>query len=134
MAANIEITTDLGILDLMQGAENEFYVTRQIKDLRNFQTVNADFTKTLKVPATPNNVKILRGAALLTGGSVGGATAKIRCSVVLEGLPVAPVAWLLVESELITPDHEEFDILRSTIDCYLPGTPVRPVRWRHPSR
>ena len=59
MPSEIIITTDKGTIDLYQGAETAFYVTRQIHDLHNFETRNADFSKSLSVPPTSNNLGIL---------------------------------------------------------------------------
>ena len=91
MASKIQILTNKGTLDLAQGADRDFYVTRQIHDLNNFESRNADFTKTIKVPATPNNIDILDAYT----GSAGAVNQTIPCQILMDGITIAPSAKLL---------------------------------------
>ena len=86
----LEIITDRGTLDLYDGAEFEFYVTRQIHDLKDLETRNADFSKTIKIPPTPGNLAILEAYVATSGEYV------IPCQVVLAGITIAPKAKLLI--------------------------------------
>ena len=53
--AIIEIQLTDGSLDLLEGTEKSFYITKQIHDLRDLNTRNATFSKTIKIPRTNNN-------------------------------------------------------------------------------
>ncbi len=88
MAAIVEIITEQGSLDLLQGVEDNFYVTRQIHDLNDFQTRNADFTKQIQVPPTPRNVIILDAYGDNKSNT-------IPCRVLMNGVLIAPNARLL---------------------------------------
>jgi len=104
MAAEIVITTDKGVIDLFQGAETRFYVTRQIHDLHNFQTRNADFSKDLEVPPTPNNLTIL-GVEQNNPSQQG-----IPCSVQMAGLMVMPVGFLFFTGSTVKNDETTLSI------------------------
>ena len=94
MSALIEIRTDKGSLDLPKDFHQQFYVTRQVFNLNDFETRNADFTKTIQVPATPTNVALLDSVAS-TSGTSGSESNKIQCSIYMNGIQIAPIAWLL---------------------------------------
>jgi hypothetical protein len=51
----IAIEINKGFLDLLPGINDEFYITRQINDIFNLNTRNADYTKIFKVPNSPGN-------------------------------------------------------------------------------
>ncbi len=106
LAAEIIIETNEGILDLYQGAETSFYITRQIHDLHNFQTRNADFSKNIEVPPTANNVALL-SVQQNTAGQQG-----IQCSIQMGGVMIAPVAFLF---NVGTQGSNEADVLRIQI-------------------
>ena len=114
MAADIIITTDDGVLDLFVGAENEFYITRQIHDLNNFETRDASFSKSLEIPPTTNNINILgiQNNDIITQG--------IQCSVNMGGLMVAPIALLFWEGADIVNDEEVLliQILAGNFNCF----------------
>ena len=104
MPSEIIITTDKGTIDLYQGAETAFYVTRQIHDLHNFETRNADFSKSLSVPPTPNNLGIL-GIEQNDPDQQG-----IGCNIQMGGIMIAPVAFLFYIGTTLTNDEEEIKI------------------------
>lgn len=109
MAALITITTDDGVLDLPKNFHQQFYVTRQIFNLNNFETRNADFTKTITVPATPTNTSLLKSISDLTG-TTGESSNKVRCSISINGIMIAPVAWLLHFRSKIDRNSSEYEL------------------------
>jgi len=108
MAARIEIRTDKGTLDLPENFHQDFYVTRQIFDLKNFQTRNADYTKTVFLPATPNNIAIL-GAIADTSGTATAIENTIGCTILMDGITLAVVAKLIFGATNISRDGAEFE-------------------------
>ena len=50
MAIGLDIRTEGGSLELLQDAATTFYITRQIHDLNNFESRNADYTKSIEIP------------------------------------------------------------------------------------
>lgn len=94
MASTIEIKTDKGGIDLLDGAEDIFYITRQINDLQNLQSRQADFTRTINIPATPNNLTIINAHEVASGASNNVGT-KIPARILMDGIQVAPLATLL---------------------------------------
>lgn len=132
MSSQIKITTvDGQVLDLFQGVEAEFYITRQIHDLQNLETRNADYTKALEIPGTPNNLNILYGQSI--GDAAGRLTDKLEVSIEMGGVMVAPIAYLLYES---TNNIQGVLYLQVTIfygnfnlfDSLLPGT-IDEMNW-----
>ena len=103
--ATIELRTNLGSLDLEDGAEREFYITRQIHDLNNLETRNADYSKTIKVPPTPNNIDILDAYA-----GVEDSERTIPCQIIIDGITVAPNARLLFSKKTIANKDVSYDV------------------------
>jgi len=106
MASELIIKTDAGIVDLYQNAERDFYVTRQIHDLHNFQTRNADFSKNLSIPPTSNNIVILSLADEYQGEQ------GIPCNIILGGLTISPSALMYYVS---TETVNEVDSIKIVI-------------------
>ena len=106
MAATLQILTELGQLDLANGAEESFYITRQIHDLHDFQTKNADFTKMLKIPATPNNLAILDSYTTASTSI----NAVVPCKIIMEGITVAPDAFLLFFRSTVSNEEVGYDV------------------------
>ncbi|GAG26693.1 unnamed protein product, partial [marine sediment metagenome] len=106
MASKIKILTDRGTLDMEQGADRDFYVTRQIHDLQNFESRNADFTKTIKVPATPNNIDILDSYV----GSASNASQTIPCQIIIDGITIAPKAKLLFYRSIVNNSETGYQV------------------------
>ena len=100
MAAQIVITTDAGVLDLFVGAETEFYITRQIHDLHDFETRNASFSKALEIPPTETNLRVLNVV------QDSPTTQGVICSVVMAGVTVANNAFLYYLGSEITNDRK----------------------------
>ena len=94
MASLLEITTSSGTLDLLAETDEQFYITKQINDLTSLTTREADFTKQIQIPATDNNIQILFDEANIAG-AVGITSNKVQCSILLDGLMIAPRAFLL---------------------------------------
>lgn len=55
----LRIRTSDGYLDLQPGADKDFYITKQLHDLHDLETREADFTKTISLPYSPNNIRLL---------------------------------------------------------------------------
>ena len=55
MASELEIRVEGTALDLFDNEEQNFYLTKQIHDLTNLETRNADFSKTISIPLTVKN-------------------------------------------------------------------------------
>lgn len=91
---SIQIETDSGALELFEDAEEQFYITRQINDIEKLQSRQADYTRFIEAPATPNNLNILfaQGSGLGTSNSP---QVKIPCRILIDGITVAPLAYLL---------------------------------------
>ena len=106
MGNRLQILTEEGSLDLPQDAYEKFYVTRQVHDIQNFETKNADFTKTLKLPATPTNVEILDAYI----GAVKTVISTIPCQVIIDGITIAPRAVLLFTKTIVSNERIEFDV------------------------
>lgn len=106
MAAQIEIRTNKGSFDLYQGVERDFYITRQIHDLNNFETRNADFTKTIQIPSTPNNIRLLDAYSGVTQSSVG----VVPCQILMAGITIAPSAGLLFTKSVIKDGLVSYDV------------------------
>ena len=107
MANKIDIRTEAGSLDLYKGAERDFYITRQVNDLNNFQNRNADYTKSLSIPPTPNN------RALLNSFSSGISEEEqgIQCTITIDGITIAHSAILYHTSSTITNDQFDLEIV-----------------------
>ena len=99
----IKIETELGVLDLFQGAEREFYVTRQMNDLHNLESRNADFSKTIRIPPTPGNTAILDAYA-----ADGGRT--IPCRILIDDITISPSAKLLFGGKTISNDEISYEV------------------------
>ena len=106
MAARLQILTDLGSLDLPHNADEQFYVTRQIHDLQDFETKNADFTKVLKVPATPTNLEILDAYT----GVADTVVSTIPCQIIMDGITIAPRAVLLFTKTIVNNQEIGFEV------------------------
>ena len=131
--ATLKIQTETGgILDLLDGTESLFYITRQIHDLHNLQTREADFTRTLDLPATDNNLNIL-GASQAIGNTAGAVSTKVQVSIQLNGIMVAPTAFLL---HTRTTNRKKIQLLEVVLlygnfnlfDAILPGS-INTLNW-----
>ena len=99
----IKIETELGVLDLFQGAEREFYITRQMNDLHNLESRNADFSKTIRIPPTPGNTAILDAYA-----ADGGRT--IPCRILIDDITISPSAKLLFGGKTINNGEISYEV------------------------
>jgi len=131
MASLIEIRLETGSLDLPQGFHNIFYITRQVFDLSDFQTRNADFTKSFNVPVTPNNVAILASASTIAGASI--IDNKVPCQIIVNGITIAPVASLLQTETVIENGVSFFNltIFYGNFNLFdtLGGTTIDRLNW-----
>ena len=100
------IITPKGTLDLLKGAEREFYITRQIHDLHNFETRNADFSKTISVPPTPNNIDILDSYT----SDPSYVKNIIPCQIILGGITIASRAKLLFTKTTRSNNETSFEV------------------------
>jgi hypothetical protein len=89
--ARLEIYTEKGSLDLPLDAANNFYITRQVHDLRSFISRNADYTSNIDLPATENNLNEFN-AAIDVSNAFGN---KVTVRILMDGVQVAPVATAL---------------------------------------
>ena len=127
--ATLKITTNVGTLDLLQNAAEDFYITRQVSDLKTLQTREADYTKSIKVPATDKNLLILGSDSL----SASSDSTKIPCTIELNGIMIAPIAWLLRTFDTITKGVQLLEITIfygnfNLLDSILPGT-IDQMNW-----
>lgn len=86
--ADLRIDIDGRALDLFEGEDDNFYITRQIHDLANLETRNSDFTKIIKVPATAKNLDLLQIDSLFDTSEAISIEA-IKCNIILDGVAVA---------------------------------------------
>jgi hypothetical protein len=84
-------------LDLFPNTENQFFINKQIYDIRSLQTRNADFTRSLKLPASPKNLDTLN---LITNQNNAGA--KYDCILVIDGITITKGTLLIVEYDQIS--------------------------------
>jgi hypothetical protein len=129
MASLLQILTDKGSFDLEVGSDREFYVTRQIHDLHNFETKNGDFSKTLSIPSTPTNNHILDAYV----GASGNTKNTVPCSVIMDGITIASQAELLFTRTVISNEATYFDITilygnSSVFDAIKDGT-IDELSW-----
>ena len=131
MATKLDIVTDAGSLDLFHRDDESFYVTRQIFDFNDLEHRKGDFTRSIKIPATAENLTILGiGGA---DNSVADPEQTIPCSIVMNGVTVALSARLLhVGTTLVKGvDTLEVAILYGNFNLFdnIVGGSVRDISW-----
>lgn len=89
--SRIRIEVGSGTLDLFEGTDDLFYVTKQINDLSNLQNRQADFTRQIKIPGTKNNLSVLN---LLSNERIGNPS--YNANVLLDDILIIPFGNLLI--------------------------------------
>lgn len=94
---DLRIEIDGEPLDLLAGVDGVFYVTRQIYDLSNLNTRNADYTKQIEVPGTAKNKRLLEGAGDVFSIADKAAVVPVIASILIDGVPIANNAQIFVD-------------------------------------
>lgn len=97
--AVIEIRLEAGKLDLLPDAEKNFYITKQIYDLKDLNTRNASFSKQLTVPRNLNNITLLEDNLTEFAAYSNNAYTYVPCEVFMKGYPALNDGRLFVVSE-----------------------------------
>ena len=97
--SRIKIEVNDGVLDLFDGTDKAFYITKQINDLHNLQNRQADFTRQISIPSTENNKELLN---LETNERL--SNPSYLCNILLNESLVIPYARLLIVN------HSEVEI------------------------
>ena len=95
--------------DLDLFPDTNFWITKQIHDLSDLTTRNADFTKQITVPATTKNTLLLRVQSLFDAADAEPVIA-VPVDIILDGIPIANNAKLYVD-EIINRDEFAIVIL-----------------------
>ena len=95
--SRIKIEVNDGVLDLFDGTDKAFYITKQINDLHNLQNRQADYTREIKIPSTENNKELLN---LETNEQL--SNPSFPCNILLNESLVIPYARLLIVTHSIT--------------------------------
>lgn len=59
MALSLQILIEGEPLDLLKGEDRRFYISKQLYDLSDLETRNSGYSKTIEIPLTPKNNKLL---------------------------------------------------------------------------
>ena len=92
MAAPLLIITQEGLLDLYPDSYEQFYATMQVHNIFSLGTREANFTKALNIPNTPNNKKLFGGLNIHHTLKNKEVEAEIRA----DGVPLANKALLTI--------------------------------------
>ena len=84
-------------LDLFPNTENQFFINKQIYDIRSLQTRKSDFTRTLELPASANNLDAL---GLNTNRNLTGS--KFDCLLDIDGIIISKGFLFVFESTNFT--------------------------------
>jgi len=105
-------------LDLFPGASKDFYITRQIHDIRDLTTRNADFTKRISIPVTAKNTRLLRrGIDGLVNEASKTPSQSVACRVFSGGVPVIPDATLFISTST-NDDKLDIQIFYGNFDFF----------------
>jgi len=116
--AIIEIQLEDGYLDLLEGVERSFYITKQIHDLKDLNTRNATFSKTIKIPRTVNNRNLLNYQMVDFGAYDGEPYKYIPCTVLMYGVPILEDGRLFLSSESSTDKTLSIGVFGGLIDFF----------------
>lgn len=116
--AVIEIQLIDGSLDLLEGAENSFYITKQIHDLRDLNTRNATFSKTIKIPRTTNNRNLLNSQLVDFGAYDGVPYDYIPCIILWDGVPIMEDGRIFLSGESSTEKTLSIGVFGGLIDFF----------------
>ena len=108
MATRLQIMIAGSPLDLYVDEEERFYITKLIHDLRNLETRNGDFSKSLTIPLTPNNRTLLAEQIPTAIRDSDEAVSNIECEVLISGVPVLPDSYIAVLNQ--RPKEGELDV------------------------
>jgi len=116
--SKLEIRLANGSLDLNPDSQSKFYITKQIHDLRDLETRNASFTKSIVIPRSYNNVFLL-GLELVEFGRDSTDSYKfVDCQVLLASYPVLSEGKLIVTSQNDTDKTITINILGGTVTLF----------------
>lgn len=59
MALSLQILIEGEPLDLLKGEDRRFYISKQLYDLSDLETRNSGYSKTIQIPLTPKNNRLL---------------------------------------------------------------------------
>lgn len=116
--AIIEIQLTDGSLDLLEGTEKSFYITKQIHDLRDLNTRNATFSKTIKIPRTNNNRNLLNYQMVDFAAYSGLPYSYIPCVVLMNGVPILEDGRIFVSGESSTDKTLSIGVFGGLIDFF----------------
>lgn len=114
MATRLEILIDGETLDLFDNEEQRFYITKIIHDIRNLETRNGDFSKSVTIPLNANNLQILGNYVPKSGRYQTGSIQALPVDVFIGGVPVLDDSFLVVGGQNINKRTLEITILGGT--------------------
>lgn len=114
----IEIRLTEGSLDLFLDAEDKFYITKQIHDLRDLTTRKASFSKTMTIPRTKNN-SLLLGEELVEFGRDNSQPYRfVDCQVFMSSHPILPDGRLKVIVEKTVSNTIDIAIFGGVVNLF----------------
>ena len=108
MATRLEILIDGEPLDLFDGEESKFYITKLIHDIRSLETRNGDFSKSINIPLTPVNRRLLGGQVPSVARNETNPITQIPVDVLIGGVVVIDDSFLTVGQQ--SPRSRTLDI------------------------
>ena len=99
MSSILDIKISGESLDLFNEEEQDFYLTKQIHDISDLETRDADFSKTISVPLTPRNQEILRSSMPILYRHTDAPIEFLPTEVLLKGVPVISDGYSLLRSQ-----------------------------------
>jgi hypothetical protein len=96
---SLQILVEGEPLDLLEGAENDFFVNKQIHDLSNLQTRNTSSSKVIKIPVTAKNLKLIGTQTPTLNRFSETPTNYVFCEVELHGVPIMEDSYLVVAGQ-----------------------------------
>ena len=99
MSNKLQIIVQGEPLDLIEGEETRFFITRILQDLSDLSTRNSDFTNTISIPNTNTNLRLIGNQVPDVARFSETSITNVDCQVLLGGLPVLSDAYFLVSNQ-----------------------------------
>ena len=118
MASELDVRIEGRSLDLFDNEEDRFNLTKQIHDLTNLETRNAEFSKTISVPLTGHNREILGENLPAIDRFSPNPVAGIPCDVLIKGIPVVGDGLILIGNQDKKSDTVSITIIGGTANFF----------------
>lgn len=131
MGINLEILVEGEAFDLFEGEAERFYISKQIFDLRNLETRNAEFSRSVNLPLSPTNLRLL-GSQVPTKDRFDVLPHTIiECEVRMSGIPVITDSYLIVGVEDITNKSVSITVYGGTAKFFneLETASIKDLDW-----